>query len=170
MDMLGGGLGQPTGGFPAPVVRAVLGDAPVTTKRPGEDLPPLDLEATRAGLGEGISDDDLYSSLMYPQVWKEFAAFKESFGDVSVLPTPAYFYGLAPDEEISITIEAGKTLILNSSTSASRTNRGGGVSTLNSTASPAPCWWTINRSRAKSGAASKSTPRTRAKSAPRFRA
>ncbi len=112
VDMLSGGLGQPLGGFPPQVMRAVLGDKPVTTKRPGEDLPPLDLEAERATLGEKISDDDLYSSLMYPQVWKEFTAFKERFGDVSVLPTPAYFYGLAPDEEISVSIEEGKTLII----------------------------------------------------------
>jgi pyruvate carboxylase len=112
VDMLSGGLGQPLGGFPPEVVRAVLGDKPATTKRPGEDLPPLDLEAERAKLGENVSDDDLYSSLMYPQVWKEFAAFKDQYGDVSVLPTPAYFYGLAPDEEISVSIEEGKTLII----------------------------------------------------------
>ena len=112
VDMLSGGLGQPLGGFPPDVVRAVLGDKPTTTKRPGEDLPPLDLEVERAKLGENISDDDLFSSLMYPQVWKEFAAFKDTYGDVSVLPTPAYFYGLAPDEEISVSIEEGKTLII----------------------------------------------------------
>jgi len=112
VDMLSGGLGQPMGGFPADVVRAVLGDKPVSTKRPGEDLPPLDLDAQRAELGENISDDDLFSFLMYPQVWRDFAAFKEGYGDVSVLPTPAYFYGLAPDEEISVSIETGKTLII----------------------------------------------------------
>lgn len=49
---------------------------------------------------------------MYPQVQKDFANFKETFGDVSVLPSSAYFYGLQPDEEISVSIEAGKTLIL----------------------------------------------------------
>ncbi|RYX84828.1 pyruvate carboxylase [bacterium] len=112
VDMLSGGLGQPMGGFPTQVVKAVLGDKPTTIKRPGEDLPPLDLENERQKLGDNISDDDLYSSLMYPQVWKEFAAFKDRFGDVSVLPTTAYFYGLQPDEEISVSIEAGKTLIL----------------------------------------------------------
>ncbi len=112
VDMLSGGLGQPMGGFPPQVVTAVLGDKSTTTKRPGEDLPPLDLEDERQKLGDNISDDDLYSSLMYPQVWKEFAAFKDRFGDVSVLPTTAYFYGLQPDEEISVSIEAGKTLIL----------------------------------------------------------
>ena len=116
VDMLRGGLGQPMGGFPPEVVKIVLGDVEPLTGRPGEDLEPLDLEVVRAELSQEqnaeISDDDLYSSLMYPGVQKDFAAFKEQFGDVSVLPTSAYLYGLQPDEEISVSIEAGKTLIL----------------------------------------------------------
>ncbi len=112
VDMLRGGLGQPMGGFPPQLVRVVLGDEKPLENRPGADLPPLDLEKTRAEIGENISDDDLYSHLMYPQVERDFAAFKEAFGDVSVLPTPAYFYGLAPNEEISVSIERGKTLII----------------------------------------------------------
>jgi pyruvate carboxylase len=34
------------------------------------------------------------------------------YGDVSVLPTTAYFHGLAPGEEIAIKIEEGKTLFI----------------------------------------------------------
>ena len=49
---------------------------------------------------------------MYPQVFSEFQDFKKKFGDVSVLPTLAYFHGLEPGEEISITIEEGKTLFI----------------------------------------------------------
>lgn len=116
IDMLRGGLGQPRGGWPQDLQKVVLGDQVPLVGRPGEDLPPLDLEALRAELeiaqGKEITDDDLYSHLMYPGVQKEFAAFKDNFGDVSVLPTAAYFYGLRPDEEISVSIEAGKTLIL----------------------------------------------------------
>ncbi|MBW3637263.1 MAG: pyruvate carboxylase, partial [Armatimonadetes bacterium] len=112
VDMLRGGLGRPMGGFPPQLVRVVLGDEKPLENRPGADLPPLDLEKTRAQLGENISDDDLYSHLMYPTVERDFAAFKGEFGDVSVLPTPAYFYGLAPGEEISVSIEEGKTLII----------------------------------------------------------
>src|SRR5690606_21217998 len=33
-------------------------------------------------------------------------------GKVSVLPTPAFFYGLQPGEEISVEIEEGKVLII----------------------------------------------------------
>jgi pyruvate carboxylase len=116
IDMLSGGLGQPPGGFPEDIVKVVLGDRKTTTKRPGEDLPPLDLDAYKKELaeklGREVSDDDLFSSLMYPQVFEEYAAFKKDYGAVSALPTPAYFYGLLPGEEISIDIEAGKRLIV----------------------------------------------------------
>jgi len=116
MDMLAGGLGQPPGGFPPEVVKAVLGNRPVLTDRPGADLPPLDLEKYQAELNEKIghktSVNDLYSSLMYPQVFEEYARFEDNYGDVSVLPTSAFFYGLLPGEEISVDIEAGKRLIV----------------------------------------------------------
>ena len=49
---------------------------------------------------------------MYPQVFAAFEKHRQDFSDVSVLPTPAFFYGLHLREEISVTIEAGKTLII----------------------------------------------------------
>jgi pyruvate carboxylase len=58
------------------------------------------------------SEDDLYSHLMYPSVFADFAKFSRDFGDVSCLPTPAFFYGLAPGEEITVSIEKGKVLFI----------------------------------------------------------
>jgi len=49
---------------------------------------------------------------MYPKVYEEFRDFRDKYGDVSVLPTTAYFHGLNPGEEISIEIEEGKTLFV----------------------------------------------------------
>ncbi|MDF2439344.1 MAG: pyruvate carboxylase, partial [Abditibacteriota bacterium] len=116
IDMLMGGLGQPVGGWPKALQKIVLGDKTPLEERPGADLEPLDLEATRAQLsdklGRKANDDDLYSHLMYPQVQTEFAKFVREYSDVSVLPTPAYFYGLQPEEEITIAIEEGKTLFV----------------------------------------------------------
>jgi pyruvate carboxylase len=116
IDMLMGNLGQPLGGWPQQLQHVVLGDKVPLTGRPGEGLPPLDLSSTRSELSSKlnreIDDDDLYSSLMYPQVFEEFVQFVDEYGDVSVLPTSAYFYGLQPDEEINVEIEAGKTLII----------------------------------------------------------
>jgi pyruvate carboxylase len=49
---------------------------------------------------------------MYPAVFADFAKHKHAYGDVSVLPTQAFFYGLKPGEEISVHIEEGKVLII----------------------------------------------------------
>jgi pyruvate carboxylase len=116
IDMLAGGLGQPDGGWPAAVQRVVLGNRKPTTKRPGELAEPIDLEATRLELaeklGRPVSEDDLYSHLMYPQVFADFLAFRARYDDLSGLPTPAFFYGLHIGEEIEIEIDTGKILII----------------------------------------------------------
>jgi pyruvate carboxylase len=116
IDMLAGGLGQPDGGWPVEVQRVVLGNRKPTTKRPGELAEAIDLEATRAELakklGHPATDDDLYSHLMYPQVFSDFTAFRAKYDDLSGLPTPAFFYGLHIGEEIEIEIDTGKILII----------------------------------------------------------
>ncbi len=116
IDMLSGGLGQPDGGWPPAVQKVVLGNKKATTKRPGELAEPVDLEATRAEvtekLGRPATDDDLYSHLMYPQVFADFVAFRKQYDDLSGLPTPAFFYGLQAGEEIEVEIDPGKILII----------------------------------------------------------
>ncbi|MGA3172578.1 MAG: pyruvate carboxylase, partial [Chthoniobacteraceae bacterium] len=112
IDMLSGGLGKPMGGWPKKVVAAVLGG-----KKPSEaKAPKIDLKQTAkelaAKLKREAGEDDLYSHLMYPEVFAEYARFEREFSDVSVLPTPAFFYGLRPGEEITVNIEAGKTLFI----------------------------------------------------------
>jgi pyruvate carboxylase len=116
IDMLSGGLGQPMGGWPKKLQRVVLGDRKPLTDRPGKFLPPLNFKKTRAELvvrlKRDVSDDDLYSYLMYPEVFLDSAKFAHNYSDLSVLPTPAFFYGLKPGEEISVAIEMGKTLFI----------------------------------------------------------
>ena len=116
IDMLSGGLGQPDGGWPVDVQKVVLGNKKATTKRPGELAEPIDLEATRGELsvkiGRTATDDDLYSHLMYPQVFADFTAFQKKYDDLSGLPTTAFFYGLQIGEEIEVEIDPGKILII----------------------------------------------------------
>jgi len=115
-DMLEGNLGQPQGGFPKKLQKVILGDRKPRRGRPGSYLKPIDLNKTKKEISEKLdaeaTEDDLYSYLMYPQVFEEFAKFTQKYSDVSVLPTPAYFYGLKPEEEISVDIEEGKKLFL----------------------------------------------------------
>jgi pyruvate carboxylase len=112
IDMLSGGLGKPVGGWPKKVVAAVLGG-----RKPASALAPkIDLAQTARDLSAKLkreaTQDDLYSHLMYPEVFAEFARFDREYSDVSVLPTPAFFYGLTPGEEVAVNIEAGKTLFI----------------------------------------------------------
>ncbi len=111
-----GEVGQPPGGFPEELQRKVLkGENPLTV-RPGEALPPADLEAERAEaerkLRRRIDEQELASYLMYPQVFLDYAKHRREYGRVSALPTPVYFYGMAPGQEIAVDIERGKTLII----------------------------------------------------------
>jgi pyruvate carboxylase len=128
MDMMNGGLGWPEGGWPDPVWKVILGEhgfkeakaryhaAMKSGKASAPARETVDLDKIRAELlaklKRPVNDDDLYSHLMYPQVFAAFEKQRHDYGDVSVLPTPAFFYGLQPRQEISATIEAGKTLII----------------------------------------------------------
>src|SRR6202167_4413278 len=101
-----GDLGQPVGGFPAELQKKVLGGKAPLTVRPGELLPPADLQAQRqtaeATVGRAISEYELASYLMYPKVFADYAADRSAFGDVSALPTAVFFYGMDPGQEINI--------------------------------------------------------------------
>ena len=116
ISLMKGELGFPPDGFPAELQKKVLKGEKPLAGRAGDSLPPVDLEATRAeaeaGAGHKISDTDLASYLMYPKVFKDYAAHRSHYGDVSMLPTPAFFYGLQTGEEISIDLERGKSLIV----------------------------------------------------------
>jgi len=117
VDMLSGGLGQPKGGWPKAVQKVVLGDRKPYKGRPGARAEKVDLEATREEVKAitkrvECSDDDLYAYLMYPQVFKDLVKYINEYGHARVLPTPAFFYGLNPGEEISVEIQEGKILII----------------------------------------------------------
>ncbi|WP_020173695.1 pyruvate carboxylase [Methyloferula stellata] len=116
VEMLHGDLGQPPGGWPPALQKKALnGDKPITV-RAGTLLPPADFKAVREEgekrLGEPLDDRALASYLMYPKIFADFAGVARKYGPVSCLPTPVYFYGMQIGEEIAVTIEKGKTLII----------------------------------------------------------
>ncbi|MEO9336383.1 pyruvate carboxylase [Mesorhizobium sp. SB112] len=116
VSMLRGDLGQSPGGWPEALQKKALkGEKPITV-RPGSLLKPADLKADRAEieekLGRKISEFEFASWLMYPKVFTDFASAQETYGPVSVLPTPVYFYGMEQEDEVFIDIEKGKTLVV----------------------------------------------------------
>ncbi|MBI1622249.1 pyruvate carboxylase [Aquamicrobium zhengzhouense] len=116
VSMLRGDLGQSPGGWPQALQKKALkGEAPITA-RPGSLLPDADLDAERkqieGKIERGLSEAEFASYLMYPKVFTDFAAAQAEYGPVSVLPTPSYFYGMEPEEEIYVDLEQGKTLVV----------------------------------------------------------
>jgi pyruvate carboxylase len=116
IDFFQGRLGTPKGGFPARLRERILGDLRPIQGRPGESLPPADLPGVRKDL-EGrlrrkFDERDTISYLLYPQVFQEFIRHQIRFGDVSVIPTPVFFYGMEREAEVLVELEPGKTLII----------------------------------------------------------
>ena len=120
VSLFKGELGFPPDGFPPALSRKVLklaeGVAPPAPYRPGDRLPPVDLVAARSQAErecEQVLDEPRLSSwLMYPRQMREFCAHQRRFGDTALLPTPVFFYGPQPQQEIAVEIDPGKTLLL----------------------------------------------------------
>jgi len=135
IDMLTGGLGWPDGGWPDGVSRAVLGGEKhrkakaryAAAMKKSKAVKPRSAATRQRATTRGMAavrqavavelrheptEDELFSHLMYPQVHDAFSKHQREYGDVSVLPSSAFFYGLQPGEEISVEIEAGKVLII----------------------------------------------------------
>ena len=111
-----GELGRMPGGFPEALSRKILkGEKPIGG-RPGALLPPVDPAAERAraeeATGWSLSEEELYSWLLYPKVFLDYAEHRNRYGPVAVLPTPVFFYGLAPGREVSVELDRGLTLVI----------------------------------------------------------
>ncbi|MFS8045096.1 pyruvate carboxylase [Rhizobium sp. BR 314] len=116
VSMLKGDLGQPPAGWPEALQKKALkGDKPYTV-RPGSLLAEADLDAERkvieTKLERKVDDFEFASYLMYPKVFTDYALAADTYGPVSVLQTPAYFYGLKEGDELFAEIEKGKTLVI----------------------------------------------------------
>ncbi|TKV28249.1 pyruvate carboxylase [Arthrobacter sp. NamB2] len=106
IGFLNGDLGNPPGGWPEPFRTKAL---------QGRELKPRDAE---------LSDDDeaklagtsserrtVLNTLLFAGPTKEFTATRDTYGDVSLLSTADYLYGLQPGVEHVIELEKGVRLI-----------------------------------------------------------
>jgi len=111
-----GDIGQPFGGFPAELQKIVLKDQKAFTDRPNEHLEPVDFDkefkAFKKEFGKHKTELDFLSFKLYPKVYKDFHEFNEVNGDVWVIPSQTFFYGMKQNEEIMVEISAGKSMIV----------------------------------------------------------
>ena len=116
IEMFMGSLGEPEGGWPEGLQKIILHGAAPQGGRPGAHLPKVNLEETAAALEKKIGrhpcEDEVLSYLMYPDVFVKFARARQNFGDVEVLPTPEFYYGMERGSDIAVELEPGKTLVI----------------------------------------------------------
>jgi pyruvate carboxylase len=111
-----GEIGQPEGGFPEELQRIILKDKKPFTDRPNKHLPPVDFdkefEDFKNQFGNDLTICDFLSYKFYPKVFEEGLKFWREFGDVSVVPTPLFLYGMEMGQDTTIEIAKGKTLLI----------------------------------------------------------
>ncbi len=107
IGFLNGELGEPAGGWPEPFrTKALSGRRTPAriTEVADEDLALL--------TGPGRERQETLNRLLFPGPTREFDQQREDFGDISVLPTVPYLYGMERGHEYAITLGKGITLLV----------------------------------------------------------
>ncbi|HEY9184513.1 MAG TPA: pyruvate carboxylase [Salegentibacter sp.] len=115
-----GDLGQPVGGFPEDLQKIILKGEKPYTDRPNAHLEPIDFEKEfkefentfKEGMGRKLEMTDFLSYKLYPKVFTDFFNHYKRYGEVMNIPTPDFFYGMTPGEEITVEMDKGKTLLI----------------------------------------------------------
>ncbi|MDU0423647.1 pyruvate carboxylase [Staphylococcus haemolyticus] len=111
-----GDIGQPVNGFNKELQDVILKSQQPLTERPGEYLDPVNFDEIRQELeakdyGE-VTEQDVISYVLYPKVFDQFMQTKQQYGDLSLLDTPTFFFGMRNGETVEIEIDTGKRLII----------------------------------------------------------
>ena len=117
LGFLRGDLGEPPGGFPEPLrSRALEGREDAAARERRADASDEELA--------GPQRRRVLDRLMFPGPAKEQAEAVRRWGDVSVVPTRAFLYGLEPGEEITVELEPGVLLFVELEAIAEADERG----------------------------------------------
>jgi pyruvate carboxylase len=105
---LHGELGEPPGGWPEPLRSAVV------NARPDRPPPPSLTAQQRLALQErsGRYRQELLNELLFPGPAASRAEMRQRYGDVSVLPTWAFLYGLTRERELHVDLAPGVRLFV----------------------------------------------------------
>ncbi len=116
IELFEGYLGQPYEGFPKELQRIILKGREPITVRPGELLEDVDFQQVKETLyrtlNRPVTSHEAIAYALYPKVFMDYQKIVEQYGNLSVLDTPTFLYGMRLGEEIEVEIEKGKTLMV----------------------------------------------------------
>ena len=119
IGFLSGDLGDPPAGWPEPFrTKALEGRKHV---KPAEHLEAHEAELLRE---PGKTRQDTLNRLLFPQPTKEYGRMIDQYGDLSVLETNEFLYGVREGHEHSVVIEKGKALLVGIQAISSPDERG----------------------------------------------
>jgi pyruvate carboxylase len=114
--LMKGDLGQRDEGWPKEFQKKVLKDIVPYTTSPNDQLEPIDFDKEYEVFKVKFPDlPDFRSFLsykLYPKVFEGYYQHMDQYGEVTHLPTLAFFYGLDHNEEVMVEIARGKSIIV----------------------------------------------------------
>ncbi|GAB3682627.1 pyruvate carboxylase [Angustibacter aerolatus] len=105
IGFLQGELGDPPGGWPEPFRTKAL-------EGRGRSRPQVEELSQDDRTALATDPRHTLNRLLFPGPTREFEATRETFSDLSVLPTAQYLHGLRSGEEVEIEIDPGKRLLV----------------------------------------------------------
>ncbi|MED3887841.1 pyruvate carboxylase [Priestia aryabhattai] len=116
VELFEGYLGKPYGGFPQELQSIILKGKKALTVRPGQLLEDADFQQIKEDLCQKLqrtaTNYEVIAYALYPKVFIDYQEKFKRYGDLSVLDTPTFLYGMRLGQEIEIEIEKGKILIV----------------------------------------------------------
>ncbi|SDW92090.1 pyruvate carboxylase [Aequorivita viscosa] len=115
-----GDLGQPIGGFPKELQNIILKNTSAYTERPNAHLDPIDFDVEfnafkkkfQKGFSRSLEFEDFLSYILYPRVFEDAHEKYKLYGNTTILSTENFFYGMKLQEEATIELEPGKSILV----------------------------------------------------------
>ena len=107
ISFMAGELGDPPGGWPEPFRTKVLAGRTVSI-----EVGDLDADDIAALDGDSVARRTTLNRLLFPGPARQFEEQRETYGDLSVIDTLDYLYGLRSGVEHVVEIETGVNLIV----------------------------------------------------------
>lgn len=112
IDFFKGKLGIPYGGFPVKLQKIILRGGELQKESIPENVNFEQMKQDMKAKHMPVVPEAITSYAIYPKVFEDYISRYKKYGDLSVLDTLTFFFGMKPGEEIYVTIEPGKMLLI----------------------------------------------------------